>query len=162
MSVRLLARSLPFVAVLAMLAAPAMAQTQAPAPAAATPPASPAATALPAPTAKTHPVIEKRIEMLRTTMKITPEQTKAFNEFAQVMRDNANKMDAMIGSQAKTMPTMTAVDHMKAYEAITQAHADDMQREVPAFSRLYETLSPAQKKAADDSFRDAAAGRKPR
>jgi hypothetical protein len=33
-----------------------------------------------------------------------------------------------------------------------------MQREVPAFSRLYDTLTPAQKKAADESFREAASG----
>lgn len=159
MSVRLLARSLPFIASIALLAGPVMAQTAAPAPPSATP--APVVPAVPTPP-KSHPVVEKRIEMLRTTMKITPEQTKAFNEFAQVMRDNAGKMDILITAQAKAMPTMTAVDHMKAYEAITQAHADDMQREVPAFSRLYDTLTPVQKKAADDSFREAAAGRQHR
>jgi protein CpxP len=52
---------------------------------------------------------------------------------------------------------MSAVDHMKAYEAITQARADDMQRQVPAFSRLYDSLTPDQKKLADESFREAAA-----
>lgn len=157
MSVRLLARSLPIIAAIALVTGPAMAQTTPPA----SPPAATAATVAPVDPAqaKSHPVVEKRIEMLRTTMKITPEQTKAFNEFAQVMRDNASKMDTLITTQAKALPTMTAVDHMKAYEAITQAHADDMQRELPAFSRLYDTLTPVQKKAADDSFREAAAGR---
>ena len=54
---------------------------------------------------------------------------------------------------------MTAVDHMKAYEAVAQARADDMQRQVSAFSRLYDTLAPEQKKVADDSFREAAGGK---
>jgi hypothetical protein len=154
MSARSLTRSLPFVLTAALLAGPVLAQT-------ATPP-SPATTApapvAPAPATKAHIVVEKRIEMLRTKLKITPDQNKAFDDFAQVMRDAANRMDGLINTQAKALPTMTAVDHMKAYEAITQARADDMQREVPAFSRLYDALTPAQKKAADDSFRAAASG----
>jgi len=148
MSVRLLTRSLLLLLTGALLAGPVLAQTTAPA----------AAAAAPAPPAKAHAVVEKRIEMLRTKLKITPDQTKAFDDFAQVMRDASNRMDALLSTQAKAMPTMNAVDHMKAYEAITQAHADDMQREVPAFSRLYDTLTPTQKKSADESFRAAAAG----
>jgi hypothetical protein len=151
MSVRLFARSLPLILTGALLAGPALAQS-------APPPAPVAAPAPPAPPAKAHAVVEKRIEMLRKKLKITPDQSKAFDDFAQVMRDAANRMDTLLSMQAKAMPTMNAVDHMKAYEAITQAHADDMQREVPAFSRLYDTLTPAQKKAADESFRAAASG----
>jgi Mlc titration factor MtfA (ptsG expression regulator) len=116
----------------------------------------------PKPAAKAHIVVEKRIEMLRSKLKITPDQSKAFDDFAQVMRDAANRMDTLLNTQAKGMPAMTAVDHMKAYEAITQARADDIQREVPAFSRLYDTLTPTQKKAADDSFREAASGSRSR
>jgi hypothetical protein len=151
MSVRSFARSLPFVLATALLAGPVMAQ--APAPAASVP-----TMPTPAAPARAHDVVEKRIEMLRTKLKITPDQTKAFDDFAQVMREAANRMDTLLNNQAKSLPTMTAVDHMMAYEAITQARADDMQREVPAFSRLYDTLTPVQKKAADDSFREAASG----
>ena len=147
MSVSLFARSLPLLLTSVVLAGPVLAQT--------TPPPAPSTTQ--SPPAKAHPVVEKRIEMLRTKLKITPDQSKAFDDFAQVMRDAANRMDALLSAQAKAMPAMNAVDHMKAYEAITQAHADDMQREVPAFSRLYDALTPAQKKAADESFRAAAA-----
>ena len=155
MFVRRFARCLPFFLVGVLAAGPVFAQTTAPAPAAA-----PAA-ATPAPAASTPhapAVVEKRIDSLRTKLKITPDQTKAFDEFAQIMRDNAVKMDTLLNTQAKSLPTMTAVDHMKAYEAIQQARADDMQREVPAFSRLYDALTPAQKKMADDSFHEAATG----
>jgi periplasmic protein CpxP/Spy len=155
MSVRLFARSLPLVLAGALLAGPVLAQTTPP-PAA--PVATPAPAAPAAAPAKANPAVEKRIETLRTELKITPDQTKAFDEFAQVMRDNAVKMDALITGEKKTLATMTAVDHMQAYEAITQARADDMQREVPAFSRLYDALTPTQKKLADDSFRQAASG----
>jgi len=158
MSFRIFACSLNLVVAGALLASPVLAQTAPPTPPAAA--AAPAVTAPAAPTppAKAHTVVENRITMLRTKLKITPDQSKAFDDFAQVMREAANRMDSLLNSQAKSMPTMTAVDHMKAYEAITQARADDMQREVPAFSRLYDTLTPAQKKAADESFREAASG----
>jgi protein CpxP len=149
MSIRAFARFLPFVLAGALLAGPALAQPTTPAVPATAAPAAPAP-------AKAHAVVEKRIDMLRTKLKITPDQTKAFDDFAQVMRDAANRMDSLLNTQAKALPTMTAVDHMKAYGAITQARADDMQREIPAFSRLYDTLTPEQKKAADDSFRAAA------
>ncbi len=155
MSVRLFARSLPLILASAWLAGPVMAQTTAPAALAPTP--APAATQAAAAPAHASAVVEKRIQMLHTTLKITPDQTKAFDEFAQVMRDNANRMDTLLKDQTKDMAAMSAVDHMKAYEAITQARADDMQRQVPAFSRLYDTLTPEQKKLADDSFRRAAA-----
>ena len=137
------------------LATPASAQTATPAaPAPAAPPASAGTPSAPA--GRAHAVVEKRIADLRSQLKITPDQTKAFDEFAGVMRDNANRMDALVATQVKSVQTMTAVDHMKAYEAITQARADDLQRSVPAFSRLYDVLTPAQKKIADDSFRKAA------
>ena len=156
MFVRPFARRLPFVLAGLLAAGPVLAQTTAPAA-----PTAPPAASTPAPAAATSrapAVVEKRIDALRTKLKITPDQTKPFDEFAQIMRDNAVKMDTLLNTQAKSLPTMTAVDHMKAYEAIQQARADDMQREVPAFSRLYDTLTPAQKMMADDSFRAAATG----
>ena len=134
MSVRPFANCLPLMLAAVLVAGPVLAQTPATAPA----PAAAATAAAP----KAPAVVEKRIDTLRTKLKITPDQTKAFDEFAQIMRDNAIKMDALLTGQAKALPTMTAVDHMKAYEAIQQARADDMQREVPAFSRLYDALTP--------------------
>jgi 3-oxoacyl-ACP reductase-like protein len=168
MSIRILARSLPILVAGSLLAAPVMAQTPA---VTAAPPASPAApTPVPAPApgkptasasttpARAHPVVEKRIEELRARLKITPDQTKAFDDYAQVVRDNSIRMDTLLKDQASKVPTMTALDFMKAHEAVTQEQADDMARQVPAFSRLYDMLTPAQKKVADDGFREYVAG----
>ena len=158
MSVRLFARGFPLAAAGALLAGVALAQTAAPAAPASPAPASPAAgDAAPA---RAHPAVEKRILDLRSKLKITPDETKAFDDFAQVMRDNANRMDGLAKTQQQGLATMTAVDQMKAYEAMAQAHADDMQRLVPSFSRLYEALSPEQKKLADQSFRDFGGARR--
>ena len=44
---------------------------------------------------------------------------------------------------------MNAIDDLRSYAAIAQAHAEDMQRLVPAFETLYGTLTPAQQKDAD-------------
>ena len=144
MSVRLFARSFPVIIAGALLAAPVMAQTAAPEPA----------------TGRAHVVVERRIADMRAKLKITPDQTKAFDDFAQVMRDNAARMDGLMKEQTPKLASMSAVDQMKSYEAVTQAQADDMQRLVPAFSRLYDTLTPAQKKIADDASRQAMTGRR--
>ena len=116
----------------------------------------------PAPAAapgRAHEQAEKRVATLRSQLKITPAQTKAFDDFAQVMRDNADKMDALDKEQSPKLRTMSAVDQMKAYEAMTQEQADGMQRMVPAYSRLYDAFSPEQKRIADDSSRQAVSGR---
>ena len=139
------ARSLPFVLAAALLAAPAMAQTAAGGRDAVDPPAD---------AVKGHPAVEKRISALRAKLKITPDESKAFDDFAQIMRDNANRMDGLVKDQTDSIDTKTAVDQMKSYQAMATAHADDMQRLVPAFSRLYDELSPVQKKEADESFRN--------
>lgn len=155
MSVRIAYRSLPALFAVTLLAGPALAQTTTPVPA-----ATPAASAPGA--ARAHPMVEKRIADLRTKLKITPDESKAFDDFAQVMRDNANKMDGLVKARQQGAATMNAVDQMKAYESMAQAHADDMQRLVPAFSRLYDALSADQKKLADTSFRDFGGSRRPR
>ena len=140
----LITRSFPVLIAGALLAAPAMGQTT---------PAEPA-------TGRAHVVVERRIADMRTKLKITPDETKAYDDFAQVMRDNAARMDGLMKDQAPKLASMSAVDQMKSYEAVTQAQADDMQRLVPAFSRLYDMLTPAQKKIADDASRDAMMGRR--
>jgi protein CpxP len=145
----LFARSLPVLLTGALLATSVLAKTS-------TSPASPPAAA--AETARPHPDVEKRIDQLRNTLKITPSETQAFDSFAQVMRENADKLDSLIQARQEAGPTLNAVDQMKSYQALAQAHADEMQRLVPAFSQLYDALTPEQKKTADEDFRRFSAG----
>jgi hypothetical protein len=51
---------------------------------------------------------------------------------------------------------MTATDDVKSYAAITAEHAKEMQKLVPAFQALYDTMSDSQKHVADQVFRSDA------
>ncbi len=141
-----------------LAATPLMAQTTA-----ATAPASkatPAAAATPAPAATTRrdTMVDRRITQLHSQLKITPAQQKPFDDFAQAMRDNAQRMDQLVNEHQTMSPTATAVDQMKSYSDMAQAHAEEVSHLIGPFSALYDALSPDQKKMADQSFRQFANG----
>lgn len=159
----------PVLLTLGLFSAAAMAQSSAPAPAAApaeqgaTPgKAAPAhAEAKAARHAKKHENrVEERITRLHTQLKITSEQAKQWETFAQTMRDNAQRIDQAIQDRAKGLASMNADDSMKSYAKLAQVHADDMQKLSDSFSGLYAVLSDTQKKTADELFRDQH-GKKP-
>jgi protein CpxP len=144
-------------------AAPLMAQTTA-----ATPATTPATASAPAPAAAsasaTHrdTMVERRITELHAKLKITPAEQKPFDDFAQAMRDNATRMDQLVSDHRTMAQTATAVDQLKAYSDMAQAHAEEVSHLVTPFSTLYAALSPEQKKMADQSFRDFANGQQGR
>ena len=84
---------------------------------------------------------------------ITPEQEEAWNDVAQVMRDNAKTMEALIKARTENASTMTAVDDLKSYGEIAEAHADGIKNFISVFEPLYAGMSDAQKKTADTLFR---------
>ena len=97
--------------------------------------------------------VEERITWLHTQLKITPEQEPQWKTFADVMRSNGQTMGGLYKQRMETENTRNALDDMKQYAQIAQAHADDMQKLVAAFEPLYTSLSPEQKKLADQTFR---------
>lgn len=123
----------------------AFAQTPAPAPA----PASTAA----APAGKVghERNVEDRIAYLHAQLKITPAQETQWNAFADVMRSNGETMGQLF-QQRKAATNVTALDDMKQYAAIAQAHADGMKKLLDTFDPLYSSLSPEQKKLAEATF----------
>ncbi|MFM0036425.1 Spy/CpxP family protein refolding chaperone [Paraburkholderia strydomiana] len=123
----------------------AFAQTPAPAPA----PAS--AASAPAGKAGHERNVEDRIAYLHAQLKITPAQETQWNAFADVMRGNGETMSQLF-QQRKAATNVTALDDMKQYATIAQAHADGMKKLVDAFDPLYSSLSPEQKKLADATF----------
>jgi protein CpxP len=136
--------SLPALLAGLLLATPALAQG---APAAVTPVAS-------KPSTSNHAAgVERRITDLHARLKITASQEKPFDDFANVMRDNDKRMTEMSQERQQTAATGTAVDQMRAYADWTKTHSDDVQHLSAAFSTLYDSLSPAQKTQADESFR---------
>jgi uncharacterized protein YukE len=71
----------------------------------------------------------------------------------QVMRDNAKAMIDLQKERKQDVSAMTAVDAVKSYQAVIEAHEKGMEKFVPAFEALYDSMSDAQKKTADAMFR---------
>jgi len=97
--------------------------------------------------------VERRIADLHAQLKITDQQAKQWDAFAQTMRDNARKADEAFRERAQKLPGMKAPDAMKSYADLTETHADNMKKLASAFSDLYDVLSPEQKQLADQMYR---------
>ena len=129
------------------LPAGAFAQTQAPA-------ASTAPTAKAGHKSKSaQERVEQHITELRAQLRITPAQQSQWDQFAQVMRDNAKNMDQVLEQRAAGFATMNAAEDMQSYAQIAEQHAQDTQKLATAFQTLYGSLSDEQKKNADAVFR---------
>jgi protein CpxP len=100
--------------------------------------------------------INARIAQLRTELKITPAQAAKWNTVAAIMRENESSLVKLIAVRNKETATMSAVANLRNYQEIADAHAAAMKKLVPAFTRLYDAMSPAQKKNADLVFRQRA------
>jgi len=127
-------------AVLLLLPSAAMAQAS-PAPA-------PAAKAAPA-----NPHVEARIKSLHKALQITAAQEPQWQAVADLMRDNTKTTRALVEEREAKAKTMNAIDDLRAYEAIVDAHAAGVKKLMTAFETLYASLSDAQKKKADALFR---------
>jgi protein CpxP len=127
-----------------------VAQTVSPPPPAATKPVPG-----PARSAKASGVdrVEARITMLHAKLVITPAQEEQWKNVTQVMRENAQTMEALTKTRATQAKTMTAVDDLKSYAEVTTAHADGLKKFIPVFETLYAGMSDAQKAKADTLFR---------
>ena len=100
--------------------------------------------------------VEQRITGLHATLQITVAQQPLWDRFAQVMRDNAANMDATFQHRVQTLSGMTAPENMASYAKVAAAHAQDVEKLVPAFQALYTTMTDGQKRLADQAFRDGA------
>ncbi len=146
-------------AVAALLAAPAAAlaqSTQAPGPAPHRPTSPGASKAAPGGAVAR---VDQHIKELRGQLKITPAQEAQWQQFAQVMRDNAREMDQAVMQRAQQFSSMTAVEDMESYEKIAESHVQHLQKLIPAFSNLYTSMTPEQKQRADEVFRARAESR---
>jgi hypothetical protein len=96
---------------------------------------------------------EARIKELHAKLHITAAEEPQWEAFTAVMRENAQHTEET-AAQRGDPSTMTALDEMRGYTAMAAAHAADMQKMLPAFEALYTSLSPEQKKLADELFRE--------
>jgi periplasmic protein CpxP/Spy len=132
-------------AIIALLALPAAALAQpAQPPAPAAPPAQPPAPAAPPAAASSpmtsHPVpgknmeerVESHIKELHAQLRITAAEEPQWDQFAQVMRENARDMDQAFTQRAQQYPTMNAVQNMQSYEQIGPGVRQPLQRDARA------------------------------
>ena len=97
--------------------------------------------------------VETRIKDMHAKLKITAAEEEQWTKVADVMRDNAKKMDELNGARAANAKTMTAVDDLKSYGQVVDVHADQIKKFAAAFEPLYASMSDAQKAEADTLFR---------
>jgi hypothetical protein len=99
--------------------------------------------------------LEQRIATLKASMKITPDETDNWNAVAAAMRTNAAAMDKLVASkQAQPESDMTALDDLMTYQAFAQARVDGLANLTASFTVLYNSMPDAQKKLADQVFRN--------
>lgn len=99
-------------------------------------------------------LVETRISDLHTRLQITSAQESLWQPVAQVMRDNANTMQSLLKARADGASHMSAVDDLRSYGQIAEAHADGLRKLTPAFEALYASMSDVQKRNADLIFRN--------
>ena len=123
----------------------------------AAPSTPPAGTVTPSKSARLSPTerVETRIKALHANLKITAAQEPQWTTVAQVMRDNAKAIEAISDQRTKNIKTMNAVDDLRSYETLAEAHADGLKKLVAAFQPLYDSMSADQKKNADTVFQAA-------
>jgi periplasmic protein CpxP/Spy len=117
------------------------------APPASAPAAHPAARAK-RPTASLTARVDAFLERLHARLHITEAQETLWNTYAQAVRDDAQAR----ASASQTAGAMTAVDDLTAYQKAVDTHAANVDKIVPAFIALYNSMSDTQKSTADAMF----------
>jgi len=131
-----------------------------PAPAGAQTSAAPASKPAATPTEKQMMArVEKRISDLHSQLKITAAEESQWKQFADVMRDNAEKMNQSAAERAQKFQSLNAAENMKSYADMAVVHGENMQKLAAAFETLYSAMTPEQQKTADAVFRSRAARR---
>ncbi|CAN0621131.1 periplasmic protein CpxP/Spy [Burkholderia multivorans] len=140
-----------------MLAASAFAQAQAPMQTQAQPAAtaaSPApASSAPQAAARHEARVEQRIAYLHRQLKITAAEEPQWKTFADTMRENGDTMGRLYRARMENRQS-NALDDMKQYADLAQAHADGAKKLAEAFAPLYDSFPAEQKALADTTFRN--------
>ena len=100
--------------------------------------------------------VEHRINELHAQLRITPTEWPQWDQFAEVMRENARDMDQIVIQRMQQFQSMNAMQNMQSYEQMAEAHAKHLQKLVTAFKALYDTMPDQQKRVADQVFRENA------
>ena len=99
--------------------------------------------------------IEQHISQLHDQLQITPAQQPQWQQFAEVMRDNAAKMNRVVAKRSARSGAMSADQSMQSYAQLAQVHATNMQKLASSFAALYAGFPDSQKQVADAVFRES-------
>jgi len=102
--------------------------------------------------------VEARIKELHSKLHITAAQETQWDKVAQMMRDNAKAMVELQKDRAQDAKATdtNAMEVLKSYSGVVDAHAAGIHKFIPVFQAFYDTLSDEQKKTADALFRSRA------
>lgn len=95
--------------------------------------------------------VEERIRTLHDKLHLTSDQEDQWRKVARIMRENERDIHRLVERRHEEEPA-TAVDDLRSYEEIADAHAQGLRNLIPAFQSLYKNLSDEQKENADDIF----------
>ncbi len=97
--------------------------------------------------------VEQHIRQLHGQLGITSAQQPQWDQFAQVMRDNAAQISQASADRVARVGALNAADNMQSYAQLAQVHATNMQKLASAFQSLYASFPEPQKQVADSVFR---------
>jgi periplasmic protein CpxP/Spy len=100
--------------------------------------------------------VEQHIADMHATLHITPAEETPWDQFAQVMLDNAQQTRELVSQNAAALPTRNAAQIMQSNNGLAQQHPQDVQTLTDSFDTLYAALSPEQKQEADAMSRENA------
>jgi protein CpxP len=96
-------------------------------------------------------LVDGRIAFLKTELKITPAQEAQWDQFAAVMRQNAQSLDQAIANARQHRDTaMNAADRIEMEAQFAKLRAENEARLANAFRPLYASLSPEQQQMANE------------
>jgi hypothetical protein len=101
------------------------------------------------------PDVETSIASLHQRLQITPAQEAPFSAVANVLRANAR---AEATAPQPPPANTSAVDELRAEIHYDEIELAGLKRLLPALEALYASLSPAQRQAADATFRQGPGG----
>lgn len=93
------------------------------------------------------------IAKLHDSLKVTPALETLWQGVADIMRANDGKIDTLTKERHDKAATMSAVDDLRSYAALTEAHAAGTRNFLPAFEALYQAMTAEQQANADQVFR---------
>ena len=96
--------------------------------------------------------VEGRIAYVKAELKITDAQAPLWNKVADSMRANAKAMDDLFAGMKRdpNAPRPNAVERLEMRSRMAAVRAQGDQQLLAAFKPLYDSLSPEQKKSADE------------